>query len=105
MPHVLPVVGRPLEGLGLQAGVALLEAQGLDHGLEAGLAGQPGQGGHGAIDDVHALLGGEQVRGHLPAGAVVGVEVDRQAHFLTEGPHQGTGGERLAQAGHVLDGD
>src|SRR5689334_23738192 len=46
--------------------------------VEARLRGDARERGEGAIDDAHALLGGHDVGGDLPAGRVVGVEVDRQ---------------------------
>ena len=43
-------------------------------------------------------------RRDLAAGAVVRVEMDRDADLLLERSHQQLGRVRLAQPGHVLDG-
>ena len=53
--HGLPVVGdRPDRG-DVEAGVALLEAQRLDHRPQGGLGGGlPEERVHGAVDAVHA---------------------------------------------------
>ena len=46
-----------------------------------------------------------QDAGGLAAADVVGVEVDRQADLLAQGLDQPLGRVRLAEPGHVLDGD
>ena len=100
-----PVVGRLLERLDVQAGVARLEAQRLDQRVQIRLAGHARRAGPSRHRrSIDAFLGREQQRGDLAAGGVVRVEVDRHADFLLQRLHQRLGGVRLAQAGHVLDG-
>ena len=73
--------------------------------VQAGLRGQAGHRGDGAVGDVEADVGPAQHAGRLRPADVVRVEVDRHADFLAQGLDQPLGGHRLAQAGHVLDGD
>ena len=104
-PDAFPIVRRLLEGVEVQAGVAVGVAHRLGQGVEARLARLPGHRGERAIDHVHPLLGRGQVRRELAAGRVVGVEVDRQPHRLAERLDELLRRVRLEQAGHVLDGE
>ena len=85
--------------------VARGEAKRLDDRAQAGLRGQARHRGHGSVGNVEPDLGTLEDAGGLGPADVMGVKVDRHAHFLTQGLDQFLGGERLAQAGHVLDGD
>ena len=102
LAHVAPVVGELLQALGGQAGVALRAAHGLDKAVEARLAGEAGQGPDGAVDHIHASLGGKQVGGNLVVGGVVGVQVDGHADLFLERLDELLGRVRLQQAAHVL---
>ena len=51
------LVGEAVEGLDVHAGLALGVAQGLDEGVEVGLAGEAAHGGDRGVGDVHAGLG------------------------------------------------
>ena len=98
-----PVVGVRHQLIEVEAGIARLALEGGDQRLQARLRGEPGHRGDRRVDDIHPGLRREQQRGDLPARRVVGVEVDRDAHFLPQRLHQSPRRERPAEAGHVLD--
>ena len=66
---------------------------------------KPGHRRDRAVGDVEADLGAAQHAGGLGAADVVRVEVDRHADLVAQRLDQSLGGHRLAQPGHVLDGD
>lgn len=103
--HVAPVVAQTLQAARVKPGVALLSAQRLDKRVERGLAGEARQRRNGAVDNIHAGLGGHQVGGNLVVGGVVAVQVNGHANLLLERLDQLSGGIGLEQAGHVLDAD
>ena len=102
---VFPVAADLDQSPVIDAAVARGEAQRLDDRAQAGLRGQARHRGHGPVGDVEPDLGTLEDAGGLGPADVMRVEVDRQADLLTQGLDQFPGGERLAQAGHVLDGD
>ena len=102
--HVGPVIGQLLQALRVEAGVALLTAQGLDERIHRRLAREVGQRSDGGVDHVHTGLGRHEVGRDLVVGGVVRVQVDGDADLLLEGADELLGGVRLEQAGHVLDG-
>ena len=105
LAHGFPVEADPADRLGIEAGVALAVAQGLDDGAEAGLGGHARHGVHRRIHRIHAGVDGGQHGGGADARGVVGVQVHRHPDLLAQGLHQHAGGGGLEQAGHVLDGE
>ena len=100
-----PVVGQLSQWLRVEAGIERGVAGGVDEGVEIRLARQASKRGECGIDHAGAVPGGFEERRHLGARCIVRVEVDRDADFSPQGRHQLAGGERLAEARHVLDGE
>jgi len=74
-----------------------------EQGRHRDLARGAGHGGHRHVYGVHAGVDRRHEGGELPAGGVVGVQVDRQVEALPQGAHEDRGGPGPQQAGHVLD--
>ena len=102
LADVAPVVGELLQSDGVEPGVALRTAQSLDQGVDARLAREAGEGADGAVHDVHARLGGEEVGGYLVVRGVVRVQVDGDADLLLERGDELLRTVGLEEAGHVL---
>ena len=101
--HGFPIVRDFTDGGDVEAGVAVVALQRLDHGADGGLAGVARKRVHRAIDGVDARLGGGEDRGRGDACRVVGVEVDGEAGFFLQRLHQRAGGGGFDEAAHVLE--
>ena len=102
--HRLPIRLLVQERVERDARVALGRRGGGDDRRQGGLAGHPGHRGGGAVDGVDAGVDGGEVGRELPAGGVVGVQVNGQLELAAQRGHEGAGGRGAQQAGHVLDG-
>ena len=100
-----PVIGALVERFDVELRVARSVAQGVDDGIEIGLAGAAAHGGDGGVGDVYAGVGGFENGGGVEAAGVVGVEMDGDADFFAEGFDEFVGGVGFAEAGHVFDGE
>ena len=98
-----PVVGELVEGLDVEAGVALGAFHGGADGVQVGLGSGAGHGGEGHVGDVGSGIGRGHDGGGVESGGVVGVEVDGDADLLLEGGEEFGGGGRVAESGHVFD--
>ena len=78
---------------------------GFDERVEIRLRRAARHRGHRGVGNVEACLGGVEDRRGLHAAGVVRVEMDRQAGFLAKRFDELGGRVRLAQSGHVFDGE
>ena len=101
--HDFPVPRQRLENVEAQARILRGAGQRGHQGAQVRLRGQPAHRVDGAVDRVGAGVDGGQHAGRGDAAGVVGVEVDRQPHLVTQRGDQRAGGQRPAHPGHVLD--
>ena len=79
---MLPVIGRCIERIQIQAGIAGSVLKGSDDRVEVGLAGGAAHAGQGQIDNIHSRVTRLQHRSSGNATGVVRVEVNGNADFL-----------------------
>ena len=101
----LPVISELVERCEVEAAVLRGVLEGGDEAVEIRLRGRSGHRADRGVDDVRPRLDGGQHGGGIDAAGVVGVEVEREVGLGAESFKQGTGRERTAEAGHVLDRD
>ena len=104
LAHGFPVVAQIVERRLIEPGVALRVLQRRDDAVQVRLAGHAAHRRDRRVDDVDARVGGAQDAAGVDAAGVVRVEMDRHADFLAQRLHQRVRRVRLAQPGHVLDG-
>ena len=102
-PRGLPVGLQRADGLQRQPGLPVGVVGRRDQRRERRLRGRAGHRRGGRVDRVHPGVDrGEQGR-QLAARGVVRVQVHRQVEPVPQRGHQGPGGRRAQQPGHVLD--
>ena len=89
----------------VEAGVVGSSLKGLHHDLCSRLGSTHGEGGHSAVDNVHACLHSLQVSHGSHAGGIMGVKLNGKVRGLLKSRHQLRCLVGKQQAGHILDAD